>query len=46
MEYLGIFFQSFGKLGLYWRMGLMRKLGLANGYNVYRELGLMGWMML
>ena len=44
-EVLGIFLK-FGRLGLYWRMGLMRKLGFAKGYNVKRELGLMGWMIL
>ena len=42
----GIFFQKFGKLGLYWRMGLMRRLGFAKGYDVKREVGLMGWMIL
>ena len=46
LEYLGIFFERFGKLGLYRRMGLMMKLGFAKGCNVKRELGLMGWIIL
>ena len=42
----GNFLLRFGKLWLYWRMGLMRESGFVKGYNVKRSLALMGWMIL